>query len=87
VNDTVADAERLPALLEGIPCRLNVIPRNPYPGAVDRGTPPEAVARFTAAAHAGGIRVTVRRDRGADIAAACGQLATAGRGHSDAAPA
>jgi 23S rRNA (adenine2503-C2)-methyltransferase len=87
VNDTVADAERLPALLEGIPCRLNVIPMNPYPGAVDRGTPPEAVARFTAAAHAGGFRVTVRRDRGADIAAACGQLATAGRGHSDAAPA
>jgi 23S rRNA (adenine2503-C2)-methyltransferase len=76
INDTVADATRLPALLAGIPCRLNVIPMNPYPEAVHRGSPPEAIARFAAAVHAGGIRVTVRRDRGTDIAAACGQLAT-----------
>jgi 23S rRNA (adenine2503-C2)-methyltransferase len=87
VNDTVADAERLPALLRGIPCRLNVIPMNPYPGAPDRGSPPEAIARFTAAAHAGGIRVTLRRHRGTDIAAACGQLATAARRRPAAAPA
>jgi 23S rRNA (adenine2503-C2)-methyltransferase len=76
INDTVADATRLPALLAGIPCRLNVIPMNPYPEAVHRGAPPEAIVRFAAAVHAGGIRVTVRRDRGTDIAAACGQLAT-----------
>jgi len=87
VNDTVADAERLPALLRDIPCRLNVIPMNPYPGAADRGSPPEAIARFTAAAHAGGIRVTLRRDRGTDIAAACGQLATAARPRPAPAPA
>jgi 23S rRNA (adenine2503-C2)-methyltransferase len=75
VNDTADDAARLPELLAGIPCRLNVIPMNPYPEAIHRGSAPEAIARFAAAAHAGGIRVTVRRDRGADIAAACGQLA------------
>jgi hypothetical protein len=78
VNDTADAAARLPALLAGIPCRLNVIPMNPYPEAVHRGSPPEAIARFAAAVHAGGIRVTVRRDRGTDIAAACGQLATTG---------
>jgi 23S rRNA (adenine2503-C2)-methyltransferase len=76
VNDTADDAARLPELLAGIPCRLNVIPLNPYLEAVRRGSPPEAIVRFTAAVHAGWIRVTVRRDRGTDIAAACGQLAT-----------
>lgn len=75
VNDSEADAARLPGLLTEIPCRLNVIPMNPIPGSADRAPSPEAIARFTAVAHQGGLRVTVRRHRGADVTAACGQLA------------
>jgi len=77
VNDSAADAARLPALLAGIPCRLNVIPMNPIPGSRDRAPTAEGLARFTAVAHQGGLRVMVRRHRGADVVAACGQLAAA----------
>ncbi|MCG8589837.1 MAG: 23S rRNA (adenine(2503)-C(2))-methyltransferase RlmN [Proteobacteria bacterium] len=75
VNDSERDAERLVALLRGLPCKLNVIPMNPHPDA-PHGPPPSAVVdRFTARVHAGGLRVTLRRNRGTDIDAACGQLA------------
>ncbi len=75
VNDSVEDARRLPGLLSGIPCKLNVIPMNPHPDAPYRAPSRETINRFTAALHDGGMRVTLRRDRGRDIDAACGQLA------------
>lgn len=75
VNDSVADAKRLPALLRGIPSKVNVIPMNPHPDAPYRPPPPDVVDRFTATLHEAGVRVTLRRDRGRDIDAACGQLA------------
>jgi 23S rRNA (adenine2503-C2)-methyltransferase len=75
VNDSVEDARLLPRLLRGIPSKLNVIPMNPHPDAPYRPPAPEVVDRFTAALHEGGLRVTLRRNRGADIDAACGQLA------------
>ncbi len=75
VNDSLADAERLPSLLRGIPSKVNVIPMNPHPDAPYRPPPAEVVDRFTAALHRAGVRVTLRRDRGRDIDAACGQLA------------
>ena len=75
INDSVADARRLPAMLDGIPCKMNVIPMNPHPDAPYRPPSRAVVDRFTAALHAGGLRVTLRRDRGRDIDAACGQLA------------
>lgn len=75
VNDSVEDARRIPPLLRGIPCRVNVIPMNPHPGSIYRAPAREVTDRFTAALHAGGIRVTLRRNRGQDIGAACGQLA------------
>ena len=75
VNDSLDDAGRLPELLQGIPNKLNVIPMNAHPdsryAAPDRAT----CDAFTEKAHQSGLRVTLRRNRGADIAAACGQLA------------
>ena len=75
VNDSLDDAARLPALLRGIPCKLNVIPMNPHPGSGFAAPTDEVVDRFTAEVHRGGLRVTLRRNRGTDIDAACGQLA------------
>ncbi len=75
VNDSVADAKRLPALLRGIPSKVNVIPMNPHADAPYQPPSSDTVDRFTAALHDGGVRVTLRRDRGRDIDAACGQLA------------
>ncbi len=75
VNDSVEDARRLPGLLDGIPSKVNIIPMNPHEDAPYRPPAPEVVDRFTAILHAAGVRVTLRRDRGRDIDAACGQLA------------
>jgi 23S rRNA (adenine2503-C2)-methyltransferase len=75
VNDSVEDARRLPGLLEGIASKVNVIPMNPHPDAPYQPPSSEVVDRFTATLHDAGVRVTLRRDRGRDIDAACGQLA------------
>ena len=75
VNDSAEDARRLPGLLDGIPSKVNVIPMNPHPDAPYRAPAREVVDRFTAILHNAGVRVTLRRDRGRDIDAACGQLA------------
>lgn len=75
VNDSIEDARRLPKLLEGIASKVNVIPMNPHPDAPYRPPKPEVIDRFSATLHDAGIRVTLRRDRGSDIDAACGQLA------------
>ena len=75
VNDSVEDARRLPGLLRGIPSKVNVIPMNPHDDAPYEPPSQDVVDRFTAALHEGGVRVTLRRDRGRDIDAACGQLA------------
>jgi 23S rRNA (adenine2503-C2)-methyltransferase len=75
VNDSVEDARLLPELLRGIPSKLNVIPMNPHPDAPYQPPDRDRIDRFTAALHEGGLRVTLRRNRGADIDAACGQLA------------
>jgi 23S rRNA (adenine2503-C2)-methyltransferase len=79
VNDSDADAERLPKLLRGIPSKVNLIPWNPH--ELTDGTIPyrrpsdERVRAFQAALKARGLAVYVRRPRGDDIDAACGQLA------------
>ncbi|MDJ0851462.1 MAG: 23S rRNA (adenine(2503)-C(2))-methyltransferase RlmN [Myxococcota bacterium] len=75
VNDSVADARRLEPLLRGIPAKLNLIPMNPHPDS-PLAAPPEArIDRFLREVAASGLRVTLRRSRGPDIQAACGQLA------------
>jgi 23S rRNA (adenine2503-C2)-methyltransferase len=91
VNDSLADARRLPELLRGIPSKVNVIPWNPVtflPSGSERpaagsghsGAPyhrpsEPQIARFRAALEEGGLAVYLRRPRGDDIDAACGQLA------------
>jgi 23S rRNA (adenine2503-C2)-methyltransferase len=75
VNDGLDDAQRLVALLRGMPAKLNLIPVNPHAGSPYRAPEPAVAERFMAALANAGITVTLRRSRGADIDAACGQLA------------
>jgi 23S rRNA (adenine2503-C2)-methyltransferase len=75
VNDSLEDAARLPGLLEGIPSKLNVIPMNPHPDSEYQPPNRATCDAFTQTAHRSGLRVTLRRNRGSDIDAACGQLA------------
>ncbi|MGZ3427916.1 MAG: 23S rRNA (adenine(2503)-C(2))-methyltransferase RlmN [Polyangia bacterium] len=84
VNDSDADAERLPKLLRGIPSKVNLIPWNPHElvdGSIPYRRPSdERVRAFQQALKARGLAVYVRRPRGDDIDAACGQLAAKGAG-------
>ncbi|NRA06642.1 MAG: 23S rRNA (adenine(2503)-C(2))-methyltransferase RlmN [Myxococcales bacterium] len=80
VNDSLEEARRLPALFKGIPCKLNLIPMNPHPAVPYRPSPPERVDRFLRELATRGVTVTLRRSRGPDIAAACGQLALSSGG-------
>jgi 23S rRNA (adenine2503-C2)-methyltransferase len=75
VNDSLDDARRLARLLRGLPAKLNLIPMNAHPDSAERPSAPEVVERFAAEAVRDGLTVTVRRPRGGDIDAACGQLA------------
>jgi 23S rRNA (adenine2503-C2)-methyltransferase len=75
VNDTLDDARRLVRLLQGLPSKVNVIPMNPHPDAPYLPPEPEVTSRFLGELARAGLTVTLRRSRGADIDAACGQLA------------
>jgi 23S rRNA (adenine2503-C2)-methyltransferase len=75
VNDSQGDAQRLVALLRGVPAKVNLIPVNPHAGSPYRAPTPEQAERFMAVLANAGLTVTLRRSRGADIDAACGQLA------------
>jgi 23S rRNA (adenine2503-C2)-methyltransferase len=83
VNDSPAQARALLALLRGdgsraqpgLPSKVNLIPFNPFAASGLRRSASERVAEFAKVLHDGGIVTTVRKTRGDDIAAACGQLA------------
>jgi 23S rRNA (adenine2503-C2)-methyltransferase len=75
VNDTLAHARELAAVVTDVPCKLNLIPFNPFPGSGYERSKPEAVARFRDVLIGAGLTTTVRKTRGDDIDAACGQLA------------
>jgi 23S rRNA (adenine2503-C2)-methyltransferase len=75
VNDSDADAARLARLVAGIPSKVNLIPWNPHPQASYRRPPDERVRSFQEELRRRGLAVYVRRSRGDDIDAACGQLA------------
>jgi len=80
VNDQPEHAQALLALLRhhagrGVPCKLNLIPFNPFPDSGLRCSPRAVVQRFGQVLNAGGIVTTIRKTRGDDIDAACGQLA------------
>src|SRR5437899_2091335 len=75
VNDSEEDAARLAALLRDLPVKVNLIPYNENPGLGFADPGAERVAAFRKALDARGITALVRKNRGRDIAAACGQLA------------
>ena len=76
VNDTAEHARELIALMQGrFPWKCNLIPFNPFPGSGLRRSSAQRVAAFAATLTEAGIVATVRKTRGDDIDAACGQLA------------
>ncbi len=77
VNDSDADARALIKMLRPIPSKINLIPFNPWPGAPFECSKPERIARFGAMLNEAGYVSPIRRTRGADIMAACGQLKSA----------
>ena len=84
INDRRSDAHELADLARGLPlsAHVNLIPLNPTPGYPTRGTPPAGVRRFRRWLQEMGVNATVRRNRGTDIDAACGQLAGPARDRS-----
>jgi 23S rRNA (adenine2503-C2)-methyltransferase len=75
VNDSPRHAHELAALLSGVPCKVNLIPFNPFPEARFARSPRPVIDRFRDVLMARGIMTITRRTRGDDIDAACGQLA------------
>ena len=75
INDTPEHARQLLALVREVPCKFNLIPFNPFPGARWQASSPQRIARFAALLQDAGRVATVRKTRGDDVAAACGQLA------------
>jgi 23S rRNA (adenine2503-C2)-methyltransferase len=78
VNDTDRDARELIALCRRLRVKVNLIPFNPYPGSGFEPTPWQRIEHFQEMLLHGNIHATVRKSRGRDIQAACGQLAAAG---------
>jgi 23S rRNA (adenine2503-C2)-methyltransferase len=74
VNDSEKDASALVELLKGIACKVNVIPFNPHPGSAFQRPTDAEIARFQMVLHRAGMQINLRRPRGDDIQAACGQL-------------
>jgi 23S rRNA (adenine2503-C2)-methyltransferase len=74
VNDSPAQARALARLLAGHPAKVNLIPFNPYPGTRFKRSSEAAISQFRDLLLRGGVMATVRRTRGDDIDAACGQL-------------
>ncbi|AQZ94706.1 23S rRNA (adenine(2503)-C(2))-methyltransferase RlmN [Halopseudomonas phragmitis] len=74
VNDQPEHAEQVIALLRDIPCKVNLIPFNPFPYSGYERPSNNAIRRFQDMLHKAGFNVTVRTTRGDDIDAACGQL-------------
>lgn len=80
INDTPQHAQELIALLRGhagrgVPCKVNLIPFNPFPESGLQRSPRAAVKAFADRLNAAGLVTTIRKTRGDDIDAACGQLA------------
>jgi 23S rRNA (adenine2503-C2)-methyltransferase len=76
VNDAPEQAHELVRLLRGrVPCKLNLIPFNPFAASGLKRSPAARIAAFAEVLQAAGIVTTVRKTRGDDIDAACGQLA------------
>jgi 23S rRNA (adenine2503-C2)-methyltransferase len=92
VNDGPEQAAQLVRLVQGqsaeaptrVPCKLNLIPFNPFPASGLRRSTPDRIEAFAQVVQAAGIVTTVRKTRGDDIDAACGQLAGEVQDRTDA---
>ncbi|HCH23138.1 MAG TPA: 23S rRNA (adenine(2503)-C(2))-methyltransferase RlmN [Oceanospirillaceae bacterium] len=74
VNDQLEHARELAKVLKRVPCKLNLIPFNPFPGSDYRRSPRPQIEAFQRVMAKAGIVTTIRATRGDDIDAACGQL-------------
>lgn len=74
INDSVQDARALVKLLKNVPAKINLIPFNPFPNSGYHCSSAQAIARFKDILHKQGLVTTIRKTRGEDIDAACGQL-------------
>ena len=75
INDKPEHARELIKLLKGIPALMNLIPFNPFEGSGYKTSSRLAVSRFAEILHKAGMTTVIRKTRGEDIDAACGQLA------------
>lgn len=74
INDSDADARALAKLVEGIPCKFNLIPFNPWPGSQFECSSWNRIRKFSDLLYELGYSAPIRMPRGRDILAACGQL-------------
>jgi len=74
INDSAADARALVKLLKDVPSKMNLIPFNPFPNTDYKCSSRQAIEQFRDIVHKAGIVTTIRKTRGEDIDAACGQL-------------
>jgi len=74
INDSSADARALIKLLKNIPAKINLIPFNPFPNSNYQCSSAVSINRFRDILHSADLITTIRRTRGEDIDAACGQL-------------
>ena len=75
VNDQPEHADALIKIARQVPCKLNLIPFNPFPNSEFKKSPRERILAFQRRLSDAGIVTTIRKTRGDDIDAACGQLA------------
>lgn len=74
INDSIQDAHALIKLLKNVPAKINLIPFNPFPDSNYRCSSKQTLSRFKDILYKAGIVTTIRKTRGDDIDAACGQL-------------
>jgi len=77
INDSMADARQLAHLLRGIPAKINLIPFNPWPGSPYECSDWNTIQKFGDFINSVGYASPIRKPRGRDIMAACGQLKSA----------
>tara|TARA_B100000686_G_C16795978_1_gene982366 strand:+ start:1256 stop:2362 length:1107 start_codon:yes stop_codon:yes gene_type:complete len=76
INDSVSDAKELVRLIRGIPAKVNLIPFNAWPGTIYECSSEKKIFQFAEVLNRAGYSSPIRRPRGRDIFAACGQLKT-----------
>ncbi|MBT4203849.1 MAG: 23S rRNA (adenine(2503)-C(2))-methyltransferase RlmN [Rhodobiaceae bacterium] len=74
INDSEYDAKKLVKMLEDIPSKINIIPFNPWPGSEYKCSDSKQIKKFADILNNAGFSSPIRRPRGSDIMAACGQL-------------